>query len=74
MEEVLKDRELSYSKLFKGIGAGNMRHAPLELYSRLAIQTECSRQNKYAQCTVMRKKFRTSTAVKKGYITILQMY
>ena len=72
MEKTIKKRELSYTALFNRIGVGNCLHVPLGMYSKAAIQTECTRQNKYAGCNSMDNKFTTSTRVKKGYLTIYQ--
>ena len=73
MERTLKGHEKSYTELFADIGRGNYLHVPLSDYSKAAVQTECTRQNKYAQSpNILDKKFATSTSTKVGYITIYQ--
>jgi hypothetical protein len=72
MEKTLKKHSLSYTQLFDNIGVGNYLHVLNTVYSKKAIQTECSRQNKYAGCNNLDNKFTTSTTIKKGYITIFQ--
>ena len=73
MEKTLTGHDMSYTELFSNIGKGNYLHVPLSDYSKAAVQTECTRQNKYAQSpNILDKKFATTTANKSGYITIYQ--
>ena len=74
MERTLKDRQYSITGLFKHIGAGNRLHVPLDCYTPTSIQTECTRQNRYAGCNPMNNKFATTKKEKAGYITIIQRY
>jgi hypothetical protein len=74
MERVLKGRCYSIAGLFMHIGAGNRLHVPLDCYTANSIQTECTRQNRYAGCKPMNNKFATSKKEKVGYITIIQRY
>ena len=72
MDKEIKEHELSYSQLFEHVGVGNYLHVPTDKYSKAAIQTECSRQNKYAGCNNLDNKFTTSTTIKEGFVTIYQ--
>ena len=74
MERTLKDRKYSITGLFKHIGKGNKLHVPLDFYTPTSIQTECTRQNRYAGCDHMNNKFATTKKEKAGYITIIQRY
>lgn len=74
MERTLKGREYTLGGLFSHIGKGNMLHVPLSSYTKQSIQTECTRQNKYAGCKPYDNKFVTTMKEKVGYITIIQRY
>ncbi len=74
MERTLKNRQYSITGLFKHIGKGNKLHVPLDCYTPTSIQTECTRQNRYAGCDPMNNKFATTKKEKMGYITIIQRY
>lgn len=72
MDNTLTGHTLSYAELFEKLGVGKYLHVPIGSYSKNAIQTECSRQNKYAGCNRFNNKFTTSTTLKKGYVTIFR--
>ena len=74
MERTLNGREYSLGGLFSHIGKGNRLHVPLSSYTKESVQTECTRQNKYAGCDPRNNKFTTTIREKVGYITIMQRY
>ena len=72
MDNTLTGHTLSYAQLFESLKTGDYLHVPVDSYSKNAIQTECSRQNKYAGCNRFNNKYTTSTTLKKGYVTIFR--
>lgn len=72
MDKTLTKHSLSYGQLFESLKVGDYLHVPIDSYSKSAVQTECSRQNKYAGCSNLDNKFTTSTTLKKGYVTIFR--
>ena len=70
MDKTLTKHTMSYSQLFESLNVGDYLHVPLNYYSKRAVQTECSRQNKYAGCTNLNNMYTTSSKEKDGYITI----
>ena len=70
MDKTLTKHTMSYSQLFESLKVGDYLHVPLNSYSKSAVQTECSRQNKYAGCTNLNNMYTTSSKQKDGHITI----
>jgi hypothetical protein len=72
MEKIIDEHNESYSQLFAMVGKGNYLHVNLKAYSKAALNTECTRQNKYAGCNSLDNKYVTTTQKRKGYLTIYQ--